>query len=68
MPSRVVEEMPPDLITITEAARRLGISVDTAKKLYRAGEFPGDAAFKIGRQLRVSVPRLERVLHGEATP
>lgn len=67
MAQRPVQQMPPDLITISEAARRLGISLDTAKRLYRAGTFPGDAAFKVGRQIRVSVPRLDRALHSEAS-
>lgn len=62
--SRLIEEMSPDLLTIAQAARRLGISPDTAKKLYRSGEFPGDAAFPVGRQIRVSVVKLEMYLHG----
>jgi excisionase family DNA binding protein len=65
MPRDAVTLMPPDLITLPEAARRLGISLDTAKRLVRAGQFPGDAAFHVGRQIRVSVPRLERAIHGE---
>lgn len=61
----MASDLPPDLITITDAARRLGVSVETAKKLLRDGHFPGDAALRVGRQIRVSVPRLERWLHGE---
>jgi excisionase family DNA binding protein len=60
--------LPADLITLPEAARRLGIGIDTAKKLVRSGEFPGGAALRVGRQVRVSVPRLERWLHGDTSP
>ena len=62
MPRRI---LPPDLITLNEAAARLGISWDTAKNLANEGTFPGDAARRVGRQWRVSVPKLERWLHGE---
>lgn len=57
--------LPQDLITLPDAARRLGIGIDTAKRLVREGEFPGGAALRVGRQVRVSVPRLERWLHGD---
>jgi excisionase family DNA binding protein len=57
--------LPNDLITLPEAARRLGIGIDTAKRLVREGQFPGGAALRVGRQVRVSVPRLEHWLHGE---
>jgi len=56
----------PDLISIPEAAKRLGFSAETLYRLARAGKF--DPAIKIGSSWRVSVPRLERYLHGEASP
>lgn len=55
-----------DLITIPEAARRLGTHKDTAYRLAREGRFPGDAAVLLGtRRWRVSLPKLNRFLHGE---
>lgn len=54
-----------DLITVTEAARRVGLHPDTLYGLCRAGQFP--PAIRLGRRWRVSVPRLERFLHGEAS-
>ena len=54
----------PDLISIPEAARRVGLHADTLYRLCRAGQFP--PAIQIGARWRVSVPRLERYLHGQA--
>lgn len=54
----------PDLILIPEAAKRMGVCSETLYRLARTGQF--DCAIKIGSQWRVSVPRLERYLHGEA--
>jgi excisionase family DNA binding protein len=51
-----------DLISIPEAARRIGMHADTVYKLARTGQFP--PALQIGSRWRVSVPRLERFLHG----
>lgn len=51
-----------DLITVPAAARRLGIHADTLYRLARTGKFP--PALQIGARWRVSVPRLERYLHG----
>jgi excisionase family DNA binding protein len=51
-----------DLISVPEAARRIGMHVDTLYRLARTDQFP--PAIQIGRQWRVSVPRLERYLHG----
>ena len=51
-----------DLISIPEAARRLGLHAETVYRLCRRGEF--SPAIQIGRRWRVSVPRLERYLHG----
>ena len=53
-----------DLISIPEAARRVGLHADTLYRLCRTGRFP--PALQIGARWRVSVPRLERYLHGEA--
>jgi excisionase family DNA binding protein len=53
-----------DLISIPEAARRIGLHADTLYRLCRTGRFP--PALQIGARWRVSVPRLERYLHGEA--
>lgn len=56
-------QLPPDLITIPQAARRLGIASKTAYELAARGELPG--AFRLGRRWRVSVIRLEKHIHGE---
>jgi excisionase family DNA binding protein len=53
----------PDLISVPEAARRVGLHADTLYRLCRSGQFP--PAIQIGARWRVSVPRLERYLHGE---
>ena len=55
--------LPPDLLTVPQAAARLGISLATAYRLASSGRLPG--AIKIGSHYRVSVVRLERFLHGE---
>jgi excisionase family DNA binding protein len=52
-----------DLISIPAAARRIGLHADTLYRLCRSGQFP--PAFQIGSRWRVSVPRLERYLHGD---
>jgi excisionase family DNA binding protein len=57
-----VQSVDPDLITVPEAARRIGIHSDTLYRLARTGAF--SPAIKIGARWRVSVPRLERYLHG----
>lgn len=54
----------PDLISVPQAAKRVGLHSDTLYRLCRQGEFP--PAVAIGGRWRVSVPRLERYLHGEA--
>ena len=53
-----------DLITVPEAARMIGLHTDTLYRLCRTGQF--DPAIQIGSRWRVSVPRLERYLHGDA--
>ncbi len=52
-----------DLISVPEAARRIGLHADTLYRLCRSGHFP--PAIQIGSRWRVSVPRLERYLHGD---
>jgi excisionase family DNA binding protein len=53
-----------DLISVPEAARRVGLHVDTLYRLCRQGQFP--PAIQIGARWRVSVPRLERYLHADS--
>ena len=60
-----VSAWPPDVQSIEWAARRLHIGVSTAYRLAAAGTLPG--VFKAGGQWRVSVPRFEREVHGEAS-
>jgi excisionase family DNA binding protein len=57
-------QSPADLITIADAARRIGMHRDSLYRLARTGQFP--PAIQIGARWRVSVPRLERFLHGQA--
>lgn len=52
-----------DLISIPAAARRIGLHTDTLYRLCRAGRFP--PAIQIGSRWRVSVPKLDRYLHGD---
>ena len=52
-----------DLISIPDAAVLIGLHADTLYRLCRAGQFP--PAIQIGSRWRVSVPRLERYLHGD---
>jgi excisionase family DNA binding protein len=54
-----------DLLSIPETARRIGVHADTLYRLCRTGQFP--PAIQIGRGWRVSVPRLDRYLHGNET-
>ena len=53
----------PDLISVPEAAHLVGLHADTLYRLCRTGQFP--PALQIGARWRVSVPRLEKYLHGE---
>ena len=53
-----------DLISVADAAELVGVHPDTLYRLCRSGQF--EPAISIGRQWRVSVPRLERFLHCEA--
>jgi len=52
-----------DLISVPEAARRIGLHADTLYRLCRTGRF--SPAIQIGSRWRVSVPKLERYLHGD---
>jgi excisionase family DNA binding protein len=52
-----------DLISVPDASRRIGVHPDTLYRLCRAGQFP--PAVQIGSRWRVSVPKLERFLHGD---
>jgi excisionase family DNA binding protein len=53
-----------DLITVRDAAELLGMHPASLYRLIRRGGFA--PAVKIGRSVRVSVPRLERLLHGDS--
>lgn len=63
LPRRRRRTLPADVMSITECSRRLGISASTGYRLAEAGKLPG--AFQIGQSWRVSVPRFERVIHGD---
>ncbi len=52
-----------DLISVPDASRRIGVHPDTLYRLCRTGQFP--PAIQIGSRWRVSVPKLERFLHGD---
>jgi len=52
----------PDVISVPEAAKLLGISKDLGYDLARRGELPG--AIQLGRRWRVSVIRLRAAVHG----
>jgi excisionase family DNA binding protein len=54
----------PDLITIKEAARLLGIKPARAYQLLRDRQLPG--AVLVGGRWRVSIPRYRREVHGDS--
>ena len=54
----------PDLLSIPEAARRLQVHPDTLYRWARSGQFEPAIRIGHGRRWMVSVPRLERYLHG----
>lgn len=64
-PSHPKTPLPPDLLSIEGACIRIGVSKQHGYQLAKEGNFPGDAAIRIGKTWRVSVPKLERYLHGE---
>jgi hypothetical protein len=55
----------PDLMTVPQAARRIGKHPESLYRQCRAGTFP--PAVKIAGSWRVSAPRLEAYLRGEIT-
>lgn len=55
--------VPDDLISVPTAAKRVGVHPESLYRLIRHGDFP--PAVKIGSRIRISVPRLERYLHGD---
>lgn len=58
----------PNVLTIPQAARLMGVCDDTLRAQLRDDpEFYGRVAVTVGRQIRVSRLRLERYLHGEAS-
>jgi excisionase family DNA binding protein len=52
----------PNVLSVPQAAKRLGISKDLAYELARRGELPG--AFRLGRRWLVSAVRLGHAVHG----
>jgi hypothetical protein len=56
--------LPADVEHLSWAAAALGIGESTAYRLAPLGQIPG--AFKVGAQWRVSVPKFNAVVHGEA--
>ncbi len=52
-----------DLLTVPETASRIGVHPDTLYRLCRTGRFP--PAVHVGSKWLVSVPKLERFLHGD---
>jgi excisionase family DNA binding protein len=52
----------PNVLSVAQAAQRLGISKDLAYELARRWELPG--AFRLGRRWRVSAVRLALAVHG----
>jgi excisionase family DNA binding protein len=52
-----------ETLTIEEAAKRLGISRNSAYNLAARGELPG--AIRLGKRIVVSIYQFERFLHGE---
>lgn len=60
----------PDVISLAEAARRLGVSYVTARRMAAKGDFPGlisaTRASGTRRPHLVSVPRFEAIVHGKA--
>lgn len=59
---RLVIAADPNVLTVLQAAARLGISKDLAYELARRGELPG--AFRLGRRWRVSAVRLTDAVRG----
>lgn len=51
----------PAMLTVAEAAARLGISTCTAYRLIRTGDFPVPAV-RVGRSLRVPAAVVDRLV------
>ena len=58
-------DLPPDLLTVPAAARRPGVSPNTVYRMAASDAAP-EWVLRIGKSIRISVPRLERYLHGDA--
>ena len=58
-------QLPPDLLTVPAAAQRLGVSPNTIYRMAASDAAPA-WILRIGKSIRVSTPRLERYLHGDA--
>lgn len=56
-----------DVITVDEAARRLGISRSLAYKLVREGNFPSPV-IKLGRVVRIPLRGFEQMLYDRQNP
>ena len=57
--------LPDDVRHLSYAAEQLSIGLSTAYRLAAAGQIPG--AFRVGSQWRISVPRFQAVVHGQAS-
>lgn len=53
---------PDDVKTLAWVAEQLGIRVSMAYRIVGSGQIPG--AFRVGGQLRISVPRFLAEVHG----
>ncbi|MDI3341883.1 MAG: helix-turn-helix domain-containing protein [Sphaerobacter sp.] len=58
----------PQVLTVEEAGRALGISRWLAYEMARTGSIAGVPVIRIGRRYVVPRPALERVLRGEVLP
>lgn len=54
----MVPPTPTDLISLTDAGRRLGISRRTLRRMIDRGELPG---YRVGRLVKVSARDVDRV-------
>jgi excisionase family DNA binding protein len=61
----VTTALPGDVAHLSWAAKRLGIGLSTAYRLAAAGQIPG--AFRVGSQWRISKPKFEAEVHGQAS-
>jgi excisionase family DNA binding protein len=63
--SAAFDQFAVDIISIPKAAKRIGLSAETIYRLARSGRF--EPAVRVGARWLVSVPRLEKFLHGDGT-